>query len=133
MSLQKKMLSEMRDKAIFEQAKGYAYEYADGIEEMDVFPHQERLDDLENLGGALPKTSGDSSEILKLLHQYGSPATIAQTGGRYFGFVDGGALPISIATKWLSDFRVYSFCSTCAPGITCARRQEPLPSCEVEG
>jgi glutamate/tyrosine decarboxylase-like PLP-dependent enzyme len=38
------------------------------------------------------------------LNQYGSPATAAQTGGRYFGFVNGGAIPVSLAARWLADF-----------------------------
>jgi glutamate/tyrosine decarboxylase-like PLP-dependent enzyme len=37
------------------------------------------------------------------LHKYGSPATVSSIGGRYFGFVTGGAIPVSLATKWLSD------------------------------
>ena len=42
--------------------------------------------------------------ILEQLHRYGSPASVAQTGGRYFGFVNGGILPVTLATKWLTDF-----------------------------
>ena len=26
------------------------------------------------------------------------------TGGRYFGFVIGGVVPVSLAAKWLGDF-----------------------------
>jgi len=29
---------------------------------------------------------------------------VAQTGGRYFGFVNGGIIPVTLATKWLTDF-----------------------------
>src|SRR5262249_52119972 len=37
------------------------------------------------------------------LHKIGGPATVAQTTGRYFGFVNGGMLPVSLAAKWLGD------------------------------
>ena len=38
-----------------------------------------------------------------MLHKYGSKASSAQSGGKYFGFVCGGILPVALATKWLSD------------------------------
>ncbi len=37
-----------------------------------------------------------------MLDRYGSPATVATTGGRFFGFVVGGALPVTIAASWLA-------------------------------
>jgi glutamate/tyrosine decarboxylase-like PLP-dependent enzyme len=44
-----------------------------------------------------------AAEILKLLDDYGSPATVAQAGGRYFGFVCGSSIPAALAARWLSD------------------------------
>jgi glutamate/tyrosine decarboxylase-like PLP-dependent enzyme len=32
----------------------------------------------------------------------GSPATVASAGGRYFGFVIGGSLPVTVAANWLA-------------------------------
>jgi hypothetical protein len=43
-------------------------------------------------------------EVLAQLHKYGSPATVMQSGGRYFGFVIGGSIPTALAARWLSDF-----------------------------
>jgi hypothetical protein len=40
---------------------------------------------------------------VKLLDEIGSPATIANMGGRFFGGVVGGALPASVAAHWLAD------------------------------
>jgi glutamate/tyrosine decarboxylase-like PLP-dependent enzyme len=42
-------------------------------------------------------------DVLNLLSDFGSHATTAQIGGRYFGFVNGNALPIGLATRWLAD------------------------------
>jgi glutamate/tyrosine decarboxylase-like PLP-dependent enzyme len=33
--------------------------------------------------------------------RYGSPATVANSGGRYFGFVNGGCVPAALAAAWL--------------------------------
>jgi glutamate/tyrosine decarboxylase-like PLP-dependent enzyme len=41
--------------------------------------------------------------MLRMLHEYGSPATVATTGGRYFGLVVGGVFPPVMAVKWLAD------------------------------
>ena len=104
MTLRENMHREQQLKNLFEQAKGYAYEYADAASERKVFPSQQALADLEQFVEDLPARSGDAAAILQQLHQYGSPATTAQTGGRYFGFVNGGILPVTLATKWLTDF-----------------------------
>ena len=104
MTLRDSMHREQQSKTLLEQAKGYAYEYADGAAQRNVFPSNQALADLEQFVEDLPASSGDATAILKQLHEYGSPATTAQTGGRYFGFVNGGILPVTLATKWLSDF-----------------------------
>ncbi len=48
MSIQKQMLQELEHKKIFEQAKNYAYEYLDKIEEIDIYPSDETLTKLKN-------------------------------------------------------------------------------------
>jgi glutamate/tyrosine decarboxylase-like PLP-dependent enzyme len=38
-----------------------------------------------------------------MLNDCGAPATVAQTGGRYFGFVNGGVVPTALAARWMAD------------------------------
>jgi len=95
--------SQVKNKALFEQAKSYAYDYMDTIHDRPVFPSPGVLEKLSVFDEPLPGNMGDSEKILTLLHEYGSPATVAQTGNRYFGFVNGGVTPAAIAAKWLSD------------------------------
>ena len=90
-------------KELFEQIKTYAYDYVDKVRNRSVFPTEKAINHLDVFYEPLPEEPCDSSEILRLLHEYGSPATVAQTGGRYFGFVNGGVLPAAVAAKWLSD------------------------------
>jgi glutamate/tyrosine decarboxylase-like PLP-dependent enzyme len=40
--------------------------------------------------------------VLALLDDFGSPATVATAGPRYFGFVIGGSLPVTVAANWLA-------------------------------
>ena len=54
------------------------------------------------LDGALPAGPGDPAETLRLLDEFASPATMASAGGRFFGFVIGGALPVTVASNWLA-------------------------------
>lgn len=102
--LRQTMGAEQQLKSIFKQAQGYAFDYADGAAERSVFPQPEALANLALFDEDMPNTNGDASSILQQLDQYGSPASVAQTGGRYFGFVNGGVIPVTLATKWLTDF-----------------------------
>ena len=103
MNIREKMKLELNSKEAFELAKSYAYQYIDGIEAMDVFPQKDALSLLTHFDKPLNQESSTSKEILDLMHHYGSPNTTAQTGGRYFGFVNGGAIPAALAAKWLAD------------------------------
>lgn len=102
-NLQIQMLSQISRKDLFDQAKSYAYAYMDGVFDRNVFPTEEAIHNLNVFDETLSDQPGNPVEILRLLHEYGSPATVAQTGGRYFGFVNGGAIPAALAARWLSD------------------------------
>ena len=103
-NLQKRMFQEMEQKDIFRQAQKYAFDYADNVLERSVFPTPDAIADLDKFVEELPESSGNAAEMLEQLNKYGTPASVAQTGGRYFGFVNGGVIPASLAARWLSDF-----------------------------
>lgn len=103
-SLQDRMFQEMNDKEIFEQAKRYAYDYVDTIATRSIYPEEDALAALASFAERLPPGPTSADDILSDLHTIGSPASVAQIGGRYFGLVNGGVIPASLAAKWLSDF-----------------------------
>ncbi len=102
--LQEKMFHEMENKEIFRQAQKYAFDYADNVLERNVYPTPDAISNLDKFVEELPESTGNASEVIAQLNQYGTPASVAQTGGRYFGFVNGGVIPVSLAARWLSDF-----------------------------
>lgn len=102
--LQKKMFHEMEQKDIFRQAQKYAFDYADNVLERNVYPTPDAIANLDMFVEKLPEFTGNAAEILEQLNKYGTPASVAQTGGRYFGFVNGGVIPSSLAARWLTDF-----------------------------
>jgi glutamate/tyrosine decarboxylase-like PLP-dependent enzyme len=108
-NLQEEMFSLLQAREIFEQAKSHAFAYMDSVRERNVYPTDQAIKNLAIFDEAMPAEPGDPAEILNLLHAYGSPATVVTTGGRYFGFVNGGSAPAALAAKWLSD--VWDQCS----------------------
>jgi glutamate/tyrosine decarboxylase-like PLP-dependent enzyme len=102
--IREQMFQEMADKNIFNQVKEYAFNYADHSLDRNVYPTQAAIDGLKIFDEDLPRKPNQSYEVLEQLHNYGSPATVSQIGGRYFGLVNGGIIPTALAAKWLSDF-----------------------------
>ena len=103
-TLQARMFRELLEKKIFEAAKLGAFEYVDGIMNRRAYPAEAAISALDGFVEDLPNSTGDGLEIIRMLHTVGSPATVASTGGRYFGFVNGGAIPVAIGARWLADF-----------------------------
>lgn len=79
-----------------------AQDYLANVPEMSVFPSAEARAGLAGFDETLPVDGASAEETLDLLHRIGSPATAVTTGSRYFGFVVGGALPVTVAANWLA-------------------------------
>ena len=87
---------------LLDDAAKRAIRYLDELPHRRVVPEDSALARLAQLDGALPEHPGAPAETLRLLDDIGSPATTASAGGRFFGFVTGGALPVTVASHWLA-------------------------------
>ncbi len=76
--------------------------YLERARDRRVAPAASAVEALEALAGPLPDEPAQPHDVLDLLDRVGSPATVATNAGRYFGFVNGGALPASMAATWLA-------------------------------
>lgn len=89
-------------KTLLKKAFEKSVEYHETLGTRRVYPDESVLNEMKRLDMPLPKGKKSSEEILELLFSAGSPGTNAVAGPRYFGFVIGGALPVTIAANWLA-------------------------------
>ncbi len=83
-------------------AAARAARYISGVADRRVAPRPEEVTRLNELGGQLRENPADPATVLAEMDEIGSPATVASSGGRFFGFVIGGALPATLAANWLA-------------------------------
>jgi glutamate/tyrosine decarboxylase-like PLP-dependent enzyme len=87
--------------ALLAEAGQRARGYLAGIQDRVVEPSPDALAALGRFDFPLPSGGLDPAAVLRLIDEVGSPATVASSGPRYFGFVIGGALPVAVAVSWL--------------------------------
>jgi glutamate/tyrosine decarboxylase-like PLP-dependent enzyme len=92
----------MPTRPLLESAAERALRYLDGLGERAVAPDPVAAERLHELDEPLPSGPTDPSRVLELLDERFSPATMAMAGPRFFGFVIGGTLPVTIAANWLA-------------------------------
>jgi glutamate/tyrosine decarboxylase-like PLP-dependent enzyme len=87
---------------LLENTAQRAISYLEGLEDRRVAPSPEAVAELVRLDEPLAEASTSAEEVIKLLDEIGSAATMAMAGRRFFGFVIGGALPVTVAANWLA-------------------------------
>jgi glutamate/tyrosine decarboxylase-like PLP-dependent enzyme len=80
-----------------------AADFYDSLPERPVFPRVTADELREALGGPLPERATDPRRVVAELAARADPGVVAEPGGRYFGFVIGGAVPAALAADWLTS------------------------------
>jgi glutamate/tyrosine decarboxylase-like PLP-dependent enzyme len=87
---------------ILDEAARRARAYLDALGSRPVAPSGAAVEGLSELDEPLPSEASDPAETLALLDRAVSPATMGVAGPRFFGFVCGGSLPVTLAANWLA-------------------------------
>jgi glutamate/tyrosine decarboxylase-like PLP-dependent enzyme len=103
LNYQQKNLDSKNRKKLLERAASDSIKYLNSLESRRVSPSESELTNLEKLDIPLQEEAVDSESIIKLLNEVGSKTTVANAGGRFFGFVIGGSHPVSLAANWLAS------------------------------
>ena len=77
--------------------------YLESLASRRVGPDGAALEMLDRFDERFPEHGESAAGTLALLDEAGSPNTMASAGGRYFGFVNGGTLPASLAAHTLAS------------------------------
>jgi glutamate/tyrosine decarboxylase-like PLP-dependent enzyme len=80
-----------------------AQRYVRALQTRPVRPDPEAVARLDELATAFPETPADPIDTLRTMEELGAPATMAMGGPRFFGFVIGGALPVTLAANWVAS------------------------------
>jgi len=80
-----------------------AADFLDSLDERPVWPAASVEELRREIGGPLPSVPIDPLTVVEALAAAADRGVVAIPGGRYFGFVIGGALPAALAADWLTS------------------------------
>lgn len=89
-------------KSLLQDTARRAEQYLEALPERRVAPDADAVKRVVAFDEELTTDGQTPESTIAMLDEIGSPASMAFAGPRFFGFVIGGALPVTIASNWLS-------------------------------
>ncbi len=80
-----------------------AINYLDNINDRSIVPESSAVNRTAGFIEEMPEEATSPNDVIQMLDELGSPATMATTGRRFFGFVVGGVYPAALAANWLAS------------------------------
>jgi glutamate/tyrosine decarboxylase-like PLP-dependent enzyme len=93
----------MKRHDVLARAEAHAAAFLDGLPDRTVGATIGADELRRRLGGELPATGTDPAAVIEGLVRDVEGGIVGSAGGRFFGFVIGGALPVALAADWLTS------------------------------
>ena len=92
------------DRELLDEAVTRSARFLEALPDRAVAPEPAAIERLrKGLGQSMPDRSCAALDVLAELDDLASPAIVASAGPRFFGFVSGGSLPVTLAANWLAS------------------------------
>ncbi|HUS09140.1 MAG TPA: aminotransferase class V-fold PLP-dependent enzyme [Pyrinomonadaceae bacterium] len=95
-------MTEPTTRQLLENTARRAISYLENLDNRGVAPSNDAIAKLTILDQPLNDIQASPEVVIDLLDEVCSPATMAMAGPRFFGFVIGGALPVTLAANWIA-------------------------------
>ena len=97
------MISVMNPYLVLDRARDLGLAYLQDVATRHVGGTATQASLRAALGGPLPEGSDEPIRVIEHLAAAADPGIVATVGPRYFGFVTGGAVPVTVAADWLAS------------------------------